>query len=1112
MVVRVFSYTIFFLLFFASCREKVKNTLFESMPASKTGIDFVNSITDTDTLNILDYLYYYNGAGVTTGDINNDGLVDIYFVSNSGPNKLYLNKGNFVFEDITTPAGVAGSGEWNTGVNMVDINNDGYLDIYLCSVGAKLISTGKQIHGKNQLYINNGNNTFSEQAAAFGLDYQGYSTQTIFFDYDRDGDNDMFLLNHSVHSNENYGDTSIRSKTNAESGDRLFRNDANKFVDVTAGSGIISSSIGYGLGVSVGDFNHDGWDDIYVANDFHENDYYYINKGDGSFKESIRDAFGHTSRFSMGTEAADMNNDGWLDILTTDMLPEDEKNLKSSNGDDPLEIYNLKMSYGYYHQYARNAFQLNTGRGEYFSDFGLLAGIAATDWTWSPLAADFDNDGIKDLFFSNGIMRRLTNLDYIRFYADASLGKALKNSRKMDKSVIEMLPKGEAVNYFFKGTDSLLFSDQTSAWGIDEKTLSTGSAYADLDNDGDIDLIINNINSPAGILRNRQREAGNQHYLSILLRGDSLNRFALGSKVYLKIKDSIQFQQLYPVRGFMSASEMKLHFGLNQHTSVDTILIIWPDGSKKSVTGVKADQLLTIEKETAYNSIKAAQQNQSYSGDDFAYHTPSIFRNITEEVGVGFIHKENDYIDFVKQPLMPHMLSALGPKCAVADVNNDGLDDFFIGGAKSQSGELFIQTIDGRFYRSIQEVFTVDSLCEDVDAVFFDADGDVDADLYVVSGGGEYKQGAAELADRLYLNDGKGNFTKSTGLPLMQSDKSCVTVADIDNDGDKDIFVGSRQNEQSFGSATKSYLLINDGRGNFKISTEENAKGLQSVGMVCAAAFADLDKDGDEDLVLVGDWMSPVIFENNKGQLTKATGRLQLPDMPGWWQTVVVTDLNNDGFPDIVAGNYGLNSKLKANPQSPLLMYLLDYDNNGINEQILAYKHNGEYYTFLGKDELEHQIPSIKKKFLKYDDFAGKTTEEIFGTQLSGAQILKATALESVVFYNDGKGNFGAQALPLLAQSAPVFAILPGDYNRDGKMDLLTGGNFSGVLPYEGRYDAMVPSVIWGNGELPLGVHLPFEKSLLLHGEVRDIRKLRIGTKDAVLITRNNAAAVILSY
>ncbi|WP_336514999.1 VCBS repeat-containing protein [Pollutibacter soli] len=1095
-----------------SCTDKPSaDTLFTSIPSTSSGIYFRNNVTDTDSLNILDYLYYYNGAGLAAGDINNDGLVDLYFVSNLEPNKLYLNKGNLEFEDITAKAGVAGSGEWNTGVNMTDVNGDGYLDIYLSTVGAKLISNGKTIRGKNQLFVNNGDMTFSEKAAEYGLDYEGYSTQVVFFDYDKDGDPDMFLLNHSVHSNENYGDSSIRSKLSAESGDKLFRNDNGHFFDVTSGSGIISSSIGYGLGVAVCDFNHDGWDDIYVSNDFHENDYYYLNNGNGTFSENIRGSFGHTSRFSMGNDVADMNNDGWPDLITTDMLPEGEKELKSSNGDDGLDIYTLKYKYGYYHQYARNAFQLNVARGEYFSDIGLLSGIAATDWTWAPLAADYNNDGHKDLFFSNGILRRLTDLDYIRFYADANLGNSLKNSRKLDKSVIDMLPPGEAQNYMFSGSDSLLFTNQSDAWGFEGKNISTGSVFADLDNDGDLEIVTNNINSEALLYKNMSREKSGNNYLSIHLQSDSSAPFADGTKLYLKIKDSIQYQQLYPARGFMSSSEPVLHFGLNKHEFIDTILVIWPDGTKDSLFQVKANQRLLIRKRKV--EITPALKKKTVGGDDFAARTTSVFADITAEIQLNYRHRENDFIDFVRQPLIPHMQSLRGPKLAVADVNKDGLDDFYVCGAKNQPGELFLQTKGGKFISSNEQLFIGDASCEDVDAVFADVDNDGDPDLYVVSGGGEYGKGSSELNDRLYLNDGKGNFVKSAAIPGIRTNKNCIAAADIDADGDIDFFVGAGADEKSYGLVGNSFLLINDGHGKFYVSDSANNRELKSPGIITTALFADMDKDGDPDLLLAGEWMSPVIFENTQGRFSLNHNKLKIPEVPGWWQTLAVSDINGDGFPDILAGNYGRNSKLTADPDRALLMYMIDYDNNGVTEQLIAYRKGDTYYTFLGKDELEHQIPSIKKKYLKYGDFAGKNIREIFGDHLDNAKILRVTSLSSTAFLNDSKGNFSSISFPLLMQTAPVFAILPGDFNRDGKMDLIAAGNFGGVLPFEGRYDALLPSFCEGDGTGNFSRKLPIEKQMVIRGEIRDIKQIRLaGGKNGLIFARNNDSLVFLAW
>lgn len=1097
-----------------SCNPE-KKPLFTKLGTDQTGIGFINNNTDTDTLNILDYLYYYNGAGVATGDINNDGLPDIYFVSNQkGGNKLYLNKGNFHFEDITAKAHVEGNADWSTGVTMCDVNNDGYLDIYVCAVANHTPQGTGNNHtyfknSRNQLFINKGDNTFQESANEWGLDIEGYNTQAVFFDYDKDGDLDMFLLQHSIHQTAVYGDTSVRGKYSAVNGGKLFRNDGHYFTNVTLNSGIISSVLGYGLGVAVADLNHDGYDDLYIGNDFHENDYYYLNNGNGTFHEMNREAFGHESRFSMGNDIADINNDGWPDIVTLDMLPEDEKVLKSSQGDESPDLYDLKIKRGYYYQYTRNCLQLNTGRGRYFSDIALYSHVAATDWSWGVLMADFDLDGINDIFISNGIKKRQNDLDYIKFVSNARIKKQIIDNPKIhDREMLQAQPSGEWHNYIYKGTPALQFEDRSEEWGLGTPSFSQGAAYADLDNDGDLDIVTNDMNASAGVYKNNTREQeGSGHFLNIHLQGTEKNRFAIGTKAFVFAGNQVFYRQLEPARGFMSFSEPLLHFGLGANQFADSIFIIWPNNRYERFLHVAANQKLFIK----YDPGKTDTLINQLQLIDAILHSDTVaaFEDITSQSGIDFRHKEDvSFVDFNRQFLIPHAISTLGPKTTVGDVNGDGRDDFFVCGARNQSGQLFEQLTDGKFRLLKEPDIKKDSASEDVDGLLFDADNDNDLDLYVVSGGNEYEGQSENLKDRLYINDGKGNFTRSQTLPSLYQDKSIVRCGDFDGDGDLDLFVGGRTKAGNYGDIPVSYLLQNDGKGNFSIVTDKIAKGLERIGMVTDASWMDINKDGKMDLVIVGEWMPVVVFLNQNGKLVQQHSGLD--HLTGWWNCMKKIDVNGDGYEDILLGNYGLNSKLKASDSFPLKMYLSDFDNNGSLDPVLCVEKGHHYYPFVDKEMLEKQLPYLKNKYLGYREMAGKTVEEIFGEKLDEAKLFEANTLQSVILINDKKGNFIVKILPLPFQLSPVFSFFAGDINGDNKTDILSGGNFYGVTPYEGRYDAMSTAIGFGDGNGGFNSPLIIPDELLIKGEIRDIKSLKVAGKKCLLLSRNNDSLILL--
>ena len=1082
---------VFAAVLFSSCTKK-KETMFESLSASETNIGFVNKLENKDMFNILYYLYYYNGGGVATGDINNDGLPDIYFTANSkGNNKLYLNKGNFVFEDITAQAGVAGSADWCSGVTMADVNGDGFQDIYVMAS-----SQHHGLNGHNELFINNKNNSFTESSGKYGLNFSGFGTQAAFFDYDHDGDLDCYLLNHSQKPNSNIRDTSNRRKPDAFSGDRLYRNDLDstgKFTDVSAQAGIFQSNLGYGLGIATGDFNNDGWDDIYVGNDFHENDYYYINNGNGTFTESGAARFRHYSRFSMGNDAADYNNDGQLDIVTVDMLPPDEKVLKTYGSDENPDTYKYKlMGHGYQNQYSKNALQRNNGNGTSFSETALQSGVAATDWSWAPLFADFDNDGNKDLFISSGIVKRPVDLDYVRFVSDLVMKMDIDKTNEFDNQAIENMPDGSSHPYFYKGDGKMNFTDMSESWGTaGMKGYFNGASYADLDNDGNLDVVINCLNAASVILKNKLPK---KNTLDIVFNGNDRNRNGIGAKAWVFTGGRMQYQQLMTTRGFQSSCDAKLHFGLDSLRNIDSILIVWPNQKFQIMKTVPVAGRITV------NQAEAGGQ---FDHNKFFPPSKQLFDDMSSQVACSWVHRENDFLDFNKQYLTPHKQSTRGPKLAVADVNKDGLDDLFVCGASGQPGQLMIQTAAGKFTSSDTSLFSRAKQCEEVDALFFDANNDGYPDLYVVSGGNQLDDGNTDLADHLYLNDGKGHFaTAASAIPVILKNKSCVSASDIDKDGDMDLFVGGLADAKRFGIPQSSYVLLNDGKGNFRQADASVIK-LDNIGIVTGSSFADLNNDGWNDLVVAGEWMAVKLFMNRNGKFTAA----DIPSSTGLWQTVYTTDVNGDGFMDILAGNWGHNSKLYAGKNGPLKLYVKDFDGNGSVEQVMAYTINNKEYTFLAKDELERPLPVLKKAYLTYSEVAGKTVDYMFYDLFKDYLELKAETLGSCCFINDGKGNFMKKDLPDEVQLAPVFSFCPLPANDKGAY--LAAGNFYGVVPYEGRYDALLPSVF--SFSKPANGFQSRGNIQMAEGEVRDAKWIRCAAgKQVLVIAQNNKELVFL--
>jgi hypothetical protein len=1069
--------------------ESRSRPLFEQLDASRTGITFVNRLRDDTAFNILNYLYYYNGGGVAVGDINNDGLPDLYFTSNLGSNRLYLNKGNYRFEDITERAGVADSVGWKTGVTMADVNGDGYVDIYVSGVSYL------GVHGRNVLYINNHDGTFTDKTKEYGLDFEGYSTQALFFDYDGDGALDMYLLNHSVHTEHGSGSAASRAERNPRAGDRLYRNDGGHFVDVSAAAGIFGGAFGYGLGVVASDFDGDGCMDLYVANDFQEDDFLYHNNCNGTFTEIGAASMPHTSRSSMGVDAADFNNDGRPDLITADMLPEREDILKTSATVENYALYNLKLQAGYHPQLARNALQLNRGAGR-FSDIGFLAGVAATDWSWAPLFADLDNDGRKDLFITSGIYRRPNDLDYLAYVGQPAIQASLKNGiTRANLTLIQRMPHVAVPNHVFRNEGDLRFADVTSAWGLSQRGFSNGAVYADLNNTGALDLVVNKINEPAAIYRNRSRELNGAHYLRVVLRGAGANTEGIGAKVFVMQGANTQLVEQMPTRGFQSSVDPRLHFGLGSATHADSVKVVWPDRRVQVLTNVAADQTLTLSQNDAQGVPPSGPRPQR-----------GMFVDVTTQLGVDFRHRENESFDFNRQPLLPHVLSAEGPAIAVGDVNGDGLEDLYVGGAKWQPGALFLQQRDGTFRRSEQPALHADSLFEDVDAEFFDANGDGKLDLYVVSGGNEFAGTDDALQDRLYLNDGHGNFRRDlNALPRMAESGSCVVVGDFNGDGHPDLFVGRRAVAGAYGVSPRSYLLENDGKGHFRDVTMDLAPALAEPGMVTSAAWVDYDHDGHLDLIVTGEWMPVRVFHQENGHLVDRTKEAGLGGTNGWWNTITVADLNSDGRPDLVLGNLGLNSYLTASPGKPARLFVGDFAHDRTIQQILTVYKGGESYPVAGRDELLRAVPSLRPRFPSYADFGGRRIEDILpSVDRARATVLEAYDFATSIALNNGNGTFTLQPLPIEAQFSPVAAALADDFDRDGRTDLLLAGNAFGVPPVFGRYDASYGLILHGAGGGRFEAIDLAKSGLVLDGQVRHIKAVRRPNGGNLIVVARN--------
>ncbi len=1074
---------------------------FELLNGKDLGLHFNNTLQQSQDFGVLQYMYFYNGGGVGVGDFNRDGLPDLYFTANMKENKLFLNEGNFSFRDVTALAGVAGAKGWTTGVSVVDINQDGMLDIYVSQMGDYL-----HIQGNNQLYvcqrIENGVPFFEEQASYYGLDLVSFSTQAAFFDYDLDGDLDMFQLNHSLHQNGTFGQRKAFEEQHPTAGDKLMRNDHGVFIDVTAESKIYSTAIGYGLGIATADINLDGWPDIYVGNDFHENDYLYLNNQDGTFTETLTRQMRHTSRFSMGVDIGDINNDAFNDIISLDMLPYDAFILKSSLGEDSYSIFRFKLRYGYHPQFARNNLQLNTGNNS-FKEIGMFANVHATDWSWSSLFLDFDHDGYKDLFIANGIPHRMNDIDYVNYKTgnqDLKF-KALNNElTAKDLALIEDVPQIKLPNKFFRNTKNLQFQDIQARIKNSVNTFSNGAVYADLDSDGDLDIIVNNIDDSPYVYKNKtiENNEANQNYLSLSFRGSPKNVNGIGLRIVVFKGNSKITYENFPVRGYQSSVQSGVHIGIGDTASVDSILVIWPDHSYESL---EVNQ---------YNTKMLVTWQEGLPLFDFtilrAKNKPvHKFVEIAGAAGIDFQHKENDFIEFNREGLIPYMVSAEGPAIAVGDVNGDGRDDVFLGNSKRRKSALYIQNGKGFFKNLTPQSIIQDSVFEDVDAVFVDIENDGDLDLIIAAGGNEYRATDEPMKQRAYLNDGKGNFTRKDVFPEAHLTASCVLPADFNGDGLVDFFFGARALPWNYGLVPQSYLFENKGESVFEDVTKKYQADFSNIGLVKNGVWSDIDGDADADLILAVEWQAIQVFINHGDYFEKQA----IDHRTGWWNFVLPHDFDGDGDVDILAGNLGQNARFKPTAEKPLRLYVNDFDDNGQVEQILTYYVDDREIPFANHTELTKQMVSLKKKYLLSKDLASASLDEIFGEQkLKKSLLWEVNTLQSGYFENTGDMHFRFHALPDELQFSTLNAALLADINADAKQEVLLGGNFIRSNIEMGWYNANAGNVLFVETNAIIDVQ-PFGNLEIL-GQVRRIRQVKVGNQINFILAKNNEPVQML--
>lgn len=1109
----IFRYTLLVtasLFFLTGCQlfNSSETPLFEQLPPAQTGVTFVNAIKSNDSLNVQTFPFLYNGGGVAIGDINNDGLSELYFTGNMVSSKLYLNKGNLQFEDITESAGVQ-TDQWATGVSMVDINNDSFLDIYVTIAVPEIFKSNRK--GANLLFLNNGDNTFKESAADYKINDTGFTTHAAFFDYNLDGHLDLYLLNNSPADfarNEVARDPSILRGQSSISYDELYKNNGDgSYTKVTEEAGILKE-IGFGLGVAVSDINQDGWPDIYVSNDILPNDVLYVNNRDGTFSDKTDTHLKHTSFAGMGVDIADFNNDSWPDILQVDMMPENYADRKRISGATTHEHFKEMREKGFHYQYNYNTLQLGNGvnsKGDViFSEIARLAEIAHTNWSWSALFGDYDNDGHKDIMITNGYPKAVNDYDYLTDLNNAGQFGLREIVKEKELEILKNVHSYEVPNYIFRNEGDLTFSDKSSDWAFDEAGFSYGASQADLDNDGDLDIVISNINTTPFIYRNQSDTLRANHWLTVKLLGPAQNRGGIGSKLTVTAGSESQHQYYSPYRGYQSTMDNKLLFGLGEYDSVDSLKIVWPDGRYQIVKDLKADQTITL-------NYEDAEDSENFATSDKTESLP--ISNVTAKSGLEYKHDENNYADYNDQSLLPYQLSKLGPAIASGDVNGDELDDIYIGGAAGQAGALFVQQDNGSFKKSDQaKVWSADKEYEDIDAVFFDANGNGRLDLYVASGGYEFTPASDGLQDRLYINSGAKGFVKDvTALPRMLTSSSSVTAGDYDDDGDLDLFVGGRVVPMKYPYAARSYILRNNG-GSFTDVTSDIAPELEEPGLITDAVWSDFDGDGNLDLVTTGEWLPVQFYRNKNGKFEDVTESLGLDSYTGWWYSIEQGDFDNDGDPDFLAGNLGLNYSYKTSEDHRFELFADDFDNNQSVDLLFSIEKDGEHIPYYGRAKFQTGIPDIKKLFQRYESYAEADVEDIIGTGgMRDARHYQAATFENSYIENNGEDGFKMTALPNEAQFSSVQDFVPVDINDDGNLDLMLAGNMYESEPETPRNDAGNGLLLTGNGKGGFEAVSPFKSGFLAPLNVKDLEMIKTRNGLKVVVANNDDSLQVFS-